>query len=621
MCGIYGTTKRFSSEIIMRKLDSMKFRGPNYQGFKTYNVSDSKCLTLGHVRLSILDLDGRSNQPFVYNERISVVFNGEIYNYESIKRDYLSDVSFRTSSDTEVLCAMYEKYGEKCVSFFNGMFAFVIYDKTKNILFGARDRMGKKPFYYYHTDDSFEFASQLTPILIDNEHSFAINSMARQFFLLDGYIPDPYSIFKEIRKLRAGQFFVMSMESYKMEINTYWDLFSNSCGLVAPKSYEEAKETVKGLLWDAVKIRLNADVPVGLFLSGGIDSSLTTAVTASMNKELTAFSIGFNDAKFNESEYAAQVAESLGVKFVSNKCEGDDMLREFQGITQYFDEPFADFSLIPTSLLAEKSRNNVTVALGGDGADEFFLGYYNHYADVLKRKRLFNIVPGQARKALFALLKHYPAGYHFNYIHYETVMDSYLSDGHYGHFYGAEKFDVLELSKHYPDRHLLDSNRGLLSFSDNDIKHYMNSCINTKADRATMRSSLELRSPLMDYRLAEYSRLLPEEYLVNKEMGGKRILKDILYEMVPRAILDRPKMGFSPPVAQWFRNELKDWLLDNIREASVNELIPELDARKIIKLRDDFLKGRRISGLTFFKLYMYIEWYKNYSQYSFKYEN
>ena len=340
---------------------------------------------------------------------------------------------------------------------------------------------------------------------------------------------------------------------------------------------------------------------------------MTTAVTASMNKNLTAYTIGFNDKKFNESDYAAQVADSLGVKFVSNKCEGDDMLREFQGIAQYFDEPFADFSLIPTSLLAEKSRGSVTVALGGDGADEFFLGYYDHYADVMKRERLFHFVPSQARKAAFSLIKHHPAGYHFNYIHYDTVMDSYLSDGHYGHFYGAEKYDILELANRYPDRKYLNKERGLMSFSDNDIKHYMNSCINTKADRATMRSSLELRSPLMDYRLAEYSRLLPVEYLVNKEYGGKRILKGILYEMVPKAILDRPKMGFSPPVAQWFHNELRGWLMDNLREEYLKEIIPELDSHKIMKLRDDFLRGKRISGLTFFKLYMYIEWYKNYS--------
>lgn len=610
MCGIYGTTKLYTREVIGRKMSSMRFRGPDHQGYKEYKLPQEKSLLLGHVRLSILDLDVRSNQPFDYNDDLSVVFNGEIYNYQTLKKQHLSHISFRTMSDTEVLCAMYEKYGNKCLQYLNGMFAFVIYDKKNNILFGARDRLGKKPFYYYFNNTCFEFASQLSPITIGNDKVFSISEKARQFFLFNGFIPDPYSIYNEIKKLEPSHFFTLNLYDFTMKIEKYWDIFSNSCHYEVPKSYMEAREFVKELLTDAVKIRLNADVPVGLFLSGGIDSSLTCAVASKINGNINAYTIGFDDTKFNESNYASQVANYLGIKFVTNKCEGNDMLRMFNNISAYFDEPFADFSMIPTCLLAEKSRQSVTVSLGGDGADEMFLGYYRHYSDIEKRKRVYSILPYSIRRTLFKALKKHPYGYHFRNIQYRSVYDSYICDGHYGHFYGAENYDYLSLANSLIDHGYFDNKRGVLSYSDNDIRYYLNSCINTKADRATMRSSLELRSPFMDYRIAEYSRLLPVDYLVDSKLGGKKILKDILYDIVPRDIMERPKMGFSPPIAQWYRNELKEYIVSNITEDTIQDMLPELKPKRVVQLRDEFLNGKRISGLMFFKIHIYQEWYK-----------
>ena len=612
MCGIYGTTKLYPSNVVNRKLNSMKFRGPDYQGIKTYELASGGTLTLGHVRLSILDLDNRSNQPFQYNDNIAVVFNGEIYNYNDLKSQYLSDVHFRTTSDTEVLCAMYEKFGYECVSYFNGMFAFVIYDKSHNILFGARDRLGKKPFYYHLTDNSFEFASQLTPISINND--FSIDVLARQFYLLYGYIPDPFCIYKEVRKLRAGQQFILNLADFQIKVDTYWDIFTNSCHFSAPKTYEEAREQVKELIFDAVKIRLNADVPVGLFLSGGIDSSLTSAVASKFNKNITAFTIGFDDPRFNESNFAAEVADSLGIRFITNKCEGHDMLKSFDNIMNYYDEPFADFSLIPTSLLAEKTREHVTVALGGDGADELFLGYFSHYFDVEQKDRKRRFIPPFLRTALFKTISCHPYGYLFSYLKNRSAVDIFLEEGRYGQFYGAELFDRNALAQSLPDNIYFNHNRGILKYSDNDIKYYLNSCINTKTDRATMRSSLELRSPLMDYRLAEYSRLLPLDYLYDKERGGKRILKDIVYEMVPQQILERPKAGFSPPINQWFREDLRYVLFEYFNERNLEEMLPDLDSKKILHLRDLFLKGTRISAQPFLKIYLYFLWYQTSSK-------
>ena len=219
MCGIYGTTFPYNREVIERKLELMKFRGPNYTGIKEFDVYPDIKLTLGHVRLSILDLDARSNQPFVYNNSISIVFNGEVYNYKELTEQYLSDVTLRTTSDTEVICAMYEKFGMDCVNYLNGMFAYVIYDKNKNILTGARDRLGKKPFYYWHTKEGFEFASQIKVIKYGND--LQIDELARKFYVLQGYIPDPYCIFKGVNKLRASEQFVYYLDSNELKISNH----------------------------------------------------------------------------------------------------------------------------------------------------------------------------------------------------------------------------------------------------------------------------------------------------------------------------------------------------------------------------------------------------------------
>lgn len=609
MCGIYGSTRLYSDDIVKQKLNYMKFRGPNHQEFQKIKKLNDEQIILGHVRLAILDLDKRSNQPFKYNENIVIVFNGEIYNYQELKHTYLGDVDFSTESDTEVICAMYEKFGKDCVKFFNGMFAFVIFDKQKNILVGARDRLGKKPFYYNLTAASFEFASQLNSIRFDN--NFTISQQSRKFYLLNGYIPDPYCICEEVSKLRAGQLFTLTLETYEMKIEQYWDIFSNSYGFEKPKCYSEAKEQLKDLLFDSVKIRLNADVPIGMFLSGGIDSSLSSAIISRLTNKIEAYTIGFNDPKYNESTYANDIANYLGIPIHIKYCEGKDMLDSFDNYCAFYDEPFADHSLIPTSYLVEQARKNVTVAIGGDGGDELFFGYYRYFG--LKKKKQFYNIPYSIRKNIYNIIKNIYNNHNINLLRYKTLEEAYLARGDYGFLFDTELFDIFELVKKLPDYHYLFNERGLLKYADYDIKHYLNNCINTKTDRASMRYSLELRSPLMDYRVAEYSRLLPYEYLYDNKLGGKKILKDILYEMVPRQLLDRPKTGFCAPVGNWFKNELKDLFIDRVSMDNLMIFIPELNSLKIIKLRDEFLKGINDSETTFFKIFSYIEWCLHYN--------
>ena len=609
MCGIFGTTRCYERSIIKKKLELMNFRGPDHTGMEVIRTQDGETLTLGHVRLSIIDLDSRSNQPFVYTDDISIVFNGEVYNFLELKKQYLRDVTLRTESDTEVICAMYEKYGLDSVKLFNGMFAFVIYDRRKNIMVGARDRLGKKPFYFWHEGRNFEFASQ--PKVIKYANDFHIDATARQFYLLQGVIPDPYSPFEEVKKLRAGECFTFNLASGKLDIQTYWDVDTNSCGFTAPKSYDEAKQMVKDLLFDAVRLRLNANVPVGTFLSGGIDSSLICAIVSKFNKDLCAYTAGFDNQQFDESHFAVDVARSLGVPIKVCPCTGDDLMKVFNDYITYFDEPFADDSLIPSSLVAEKARQDVTVILGGDGGDELFYGYPKY--EWTKARLHQYKKPYWLRKLFRPYFMHKGGEVEVMQSTQHDYADVYRSLGMFCYdMGGAEKFDRITLGKQQPDmKYLQNKQRGILAYSDYDMKTFMNA-VNQKVDRATMRCSMELRSPIMDYRVVEYSRLLPYAYMINGDLGLKRILKDILYEMVPRDLLDRPKRGFVPPTKDWFRGELKEELLDIVSHDNIKQLIPELDADKFIPLRNDFVKGKEINSRMLFTIYTYIMWYKTY---------
>ena len=608
MCGIYGTTLRYERQVVEHKLELMNFRGPNHTGIREFTPLPDVKLTLGHVRLSILDLDARSNQPFVFNDDISIVFNGEIYNYVELKRQYLGDVVLKTESDTEVICAMYEKFGPDCVSYFNGMFAYVIYDHKKNILVGARDRLGKKPFYYWHTAHGFEFASQIKVIQYGNKLN--IDELSRKFYVLQGYIPDPYCIYEGVKKLRAGQQLVYHLDSNQLDVKNYWNIFDNTCGFTAPKSFEEAKDTVKQLLLDSVRMRLRADVPVGIFLSGGIDSSLTSAIVSKINSNICAYTIGFDNPRYDESKYAKAVAESLGIPIKVSMCVGSEQQKIFDDYINYYDEPFCDPSMIPSSLVAQKAREDVTVVLGGDGGDELFFGY-EKYEYIMARLNQYK-KPYWLRKMAspYFLLK---KGHRdMVYATQRDYADVFRSEGIFVYdFGGAEKFDRLALARLLPDRDVFKKERGILAYTDYDMKFFMNA-VNQKVDRATMRCSLELRNPIMDYRIAEYSRLIPKEYMYTSDLKLKSILKSILYDFVPRRLLDREKQGFMPPTNDWFRGSLKAKLLDVVTEENVKCLLPELDAHKLIHLRDEFMDGKDMDARRFWAVYNYINWYNTY---------
>ncbi|WP_417370873.1 asparagine synthase (glutamine-hydrolyzing) [Gelidibacter japonicus] len=577
MCGIYGTTLQYSETQVKDKLARTDFRGPDQMGLETYKA-DSYSVTFGHNRLSIIDLDARSNQPFSYQNEIEIVFNGEIFNFQAIK-DVLhkKGYTFRTTSDTEVICAAYLEYGENCVSHFNGMFAFVIFDKNKQEFFGARDRLGQKPFYYYHNGTNFEFASQVSSIQLHHKN-LSISKKAIEAYLTWETIPDPLSIFNEVKKLLPGKIFRFNLKSGEFTTKTYWDIDYHGTKKFNG-TYEEAKTELTSILSDAVKIRLFADVPVGVFLSGGIDSSLVTALaTKASSTKVKTFSVKFNEKGFDESIYAKQVADHLQTEHNIIECnynEGLDLIKNFH---HYYDEPFADSSAIPSMLLAKHTKKQVTVALSGDAGDESFLGYHRY--DWINKGSYFLKIPYPIRLIL-SRITHLAPHYKFKIISElmksKNANTAYLdSAGHdftwINSTYNSKEVDEL--------KYLMHNNKNLLErVSDFDIKTYLNWDINTKVDRATMAYSLEARAPLMDYRVVEFARSLPTEYKF-KGKNKKRILKDILYNYAPKELFDRPKAGFTMPFEKWFREDLKEYVLEELSPEGLKQ-IPSININKV----------------------------------------
>lgn len=605
MCGIYGSTLVYSEKEVKEKLSRTSFRGPDQMGLNFYNRYKTN-ISFGHNRLSIIDLDPRSNQPLSYQDKIEIVFNGEIYNFQDIKSVLIKKgYFFKTSSDTEVICAAYLEYGEKCVEKFNGMFAFVIYDKLNNILFGARDRLGQKPFYYYHNGTEFEFASQISSIQLHHTN-LSICENAISSYLTWGSIPEPLSIFNEVKKLLPGHKFKFQINTGDLKIQKYWDIDYGGDNRFEG-SYDDAKSELKKLLLDAVKIRMFADVPVGVFLSGGVDSSLIAAMASnSMDSDVKTFSVKFNSKGFDESIYAQKVADHLRTNHNIIECNYNEGLDLIDNFSYYYDEPFADSSAIPSMLLAKHTKKQVTVAISGDAGDENFLGYHRY--NWIRQGSQFMNIPYPLRLLLSKitnLAPNYRLKIIANYMSYKSINDVFLdskmnkSSHRIKKNHDPEKVDEL--------KYLLHNNKNLLErASDFDIKTYLNWDINTKVDRATMAYSLEARSPLMDYRIVDFARSLPTEF---KFKGGnqKRILKDVLYEYVPKEIFDRPKAGFSIPFRLWFKNELKDFVLSELSPTSLDN-IPLIKPSFVSKKINEHMTGKANNYPLIWRLLILKQW-------------
>ncbi|WP_178985258.1 asparagine synthase (glutamine-hydrolyzing) [Winogradskyella helgolandensis] len=598
MCGIYLTNIPYEEGIIEKKLESISFRGPDYTGIQKINN-----LTFGHLRLSILDLDPRSNQPMSY-ENLSLVFNGEIYNYQTVKTE-LKDLGylFKTESDTEVLLIGYKHWGKEVLDKINGMFAFSIYDALTNKLFSARDRLGVKPFYYYWHKGELELCSQIRPLLKDKN----INDEAISIYLDTDFIPSPYTIAENVFKLPPGNYMEIDFKTSQLTIYEYWNLKETK---IKDISYEDAKNELHDLLKDAVKIRLQSDVPIGSFLSGGIDSSLVSSIATNVSPtKISTFSIGFDDPIYDESKIAEQFAKIIDSNHTTTICRPSDIMELIPKLTEVYDEPFGDSSALPSLLLNKVTKQYVTVALSGDGGDESFIGY-DHFDSLIKNRKIMDI-PYGIRKfiANSGMLKLFG----FNTHRINNALNTKSRNDFIENIFSRKGFLLKEKRQDwmkYYQGYKTWSDIFLQKAADLNIKLWLENDSNVKVDRASMAYSVEVRSPFLDYRVIEYARTLPMHYKYEKGRQ-KKILRDILKEYIPEEVFNQPKRGFAVPIGNWMRKELREEFDLALNDDFLNR-VPNLNVKKFKGLYRDHMSEKADHRVYIWKLFVLSKWYEEF---------
>ncbi|WP_309043341.1 asparagine synthase (glutamine-hydrolyzing) [Marinobacter sediminicola] len=526
---------------------------------------------LVHRRLSILDLSDAGTQPMVSTSgRYVIAYNGEIYNFQELRDDLVSQGhSFRTRTDTEVLLALYEIHGPDCLQLLNGMFALAIWDRSARKLFLARDRLGKKPLYFYEANGQFVFASELKALTPAPFVKTELRHDAIKDFFAYQYVPDPKTIYKNVHKLAPGYW--LETDGTHTHQQQYWDV---SFGSPSNASLDELQDGLYNLIDDAVRLRMVSDVPLGAFLSGGIDSSAVVGLMAGhTSTPVTTCAIGFDSKRFDEVHWAKKVAQQFKTDHHEFTVK-DNVADSLASIARFFDEPFADPSFVPTYFVSQLARQKVTVALAGDGGDENFAGYSKYYTDHVENRLrgLFpagirhNLFPGLARlaglinsgptrkaKSLLGTLALDPdeAFYITNSFFRRDVWND-LVTGELKR--ETQDYDPAEITRaHYKNA---DTDDHLSSILYTDIKTYLPGDILVKVDRMSMANSLETRAPLLDYRVVEYAAQIPSALKLNGK-EKKYILKKAFERMLPEDILYRKKMGFSVPLAHWLRHELR----------------------------------------------------------------
>jgi len=625
MCGIAGIIST-REPVIDRKVlkdmsDAIISRGPDDEGF----YFDSH-VGLAHRRLSIIDLES-GHQPMTTGDgRYTIIFNGEIYNFLEIRKRLIKDgVVFKTNSDTEVLLELFARQGKSCLKELNGMFAFAIWDKTNQQLFAARDRMGKKPFYYALIQNTFIFASEIKALLKHPLIHKRINSQGLHHFFTYEYVPAPYSIIEGVAKLPQAH--CLSLDSGQLQIERYWN---HSFDMPCDDDEQMATNKLVDLLDQAVQYRLIADVPVGVFLSGGIDSSTIVAMIArhKPGKDIKTFSINFKESSYDESLYSSTVAKKFKTDHYQETLTASTMLDIFPEVTSYMDEPFADGSILPTYLLSRFTRKYVTVALGGDGADELFAGYPTFFAN--RVAHIYQKFPSLFRKAAHGMAKLLPtsdknmsldfkARQFLSGADYEGILKNQMwlaacnleeqKQLFHPNFYAkVRETDPLDLVR--KEMSLCDSKMTgdqLLYFYQ---KFYLCDDILVKTDRASMAHSLEVRAPFLDPKVVEYVTSLPYSYKL-KGVTTKYILKKAVNRMLPAMITQRSKKGFGIPIAGWLKKELKPMMLDSLNKRRI-ETDGIFNWDFVNRLMQQHLQGKRNNRKQLFALLMLHFWMDRY---------
>lgn len=606
---------------------ALEKRGPDFQ-----DIYLDEWVALGHRRLSIIDTSSVANQPmWDESKRYCIIFNGEIFNYQELKQTLVAKgVSFTTQSDTEVLLKLYIQEKENCLPKLNGFFAFCVYDKQEQQFFVARDRYGIKPLLYVHDEDKFLFASEMKAILqygIEKE----IDSTALHTYLQLNYIPAPRTVFKSVKKLMPGHF--AKIEKGRLTIAQYYQIPTNST-TASTLSYTDAKEKLKELLESSVQRRLVADVPLGSFLSGGIDSSVVTGLASRHKKNLHTFSIGFRDEKFfDETEYATLVAKHFNTEHTVFSLTNADLYQHVSSILDYIDEPFADSSAINVYILSKETRKHATVALSGDGADELLAGYNKHAAFYrtlhpgVKEKAVASLLPvwralPKSRSGTLGnkvrQLQRFAEGMalsnqerYWRWAGYATELEalSLLSD--------ASKEKVMEEEYTSFKGELLKTISAQSSINEmllTDTQLVLPNDMLTKVDLMSMANSLEVRVPFLDVEVVNFIFSLPDDYKINSSIR-KRILQDAFRDVLPEKLYNRPKKGFEVPLLKWFQQEMRSLIADDLLSKKFIEEQGVFNYAEIEKLKKQLFSANpadvhaRIWGLVVFQW-----WWKKYGK-------
>ncbi|HPG29683.1 MAG TPA: asparagine synthase (glutamine-hydrolyzing) [bacterium] len=627
MCGICGLieiqNRTPEKKTLLKMTDVIEHRGPDDSGiFIRNNVG------FGHRRLSILDLSEAGRQPFISEDKEKIlVFNGEIYNFLELKKNLESKgIKFYSNCDTEVLLKTYETFGIGCLGLLRGMFSFAIYDFKNETLFAARDRLGKKPFYYSMQNGVFYFASEIKSILQDSRFIRKPDFEAIHHYLSFKYVPHPFSAFEDVKKLPHGHYLIY--QNGKIKIEKYWDaLFKKE--KISDINY--IKSELKRLLTESVKLRMISDVPLGAFLSGGIDSNIIVGLMSELSPvPVKTFSIGFEEKRFNESHFAEQVAKRFNTDHHTFIVKSD-IINDMEKLVWHYNEPFADTSMLPTFYLSRETRKYVTVALSGDAGDENFAGYLRYLG--FKLGSMFEFIPEKIRKSIFGtMLKMIPASSKqqtkYNKFYrlieaagnnkidrYMPMIEDFNSILKKKFYTGAfsEKIRGIE-SKKIIEKYFCEMNEdagaddiGRLLYTD--LNTYLPDDIMTKVDIASMAVSLECRAPFMDHLVVEFASSIPSS-LKLKCRNAKYILKETFKDYIPSNLINREKMGFTVPISEWFRKDLKNYMNDLISEKFYKRNI--FDKTQIERMKKAHLECREEHGYKLWNLVCLELWFRKF---------
>lgn len=615
MCGICGflTSRPISAALLERMNAQMAHRGPDDAGVYLGALGGVN-LGIAHRRLSVLDVSALGHQPMFSEDRtVAIVYNGEIYNYRRMKKELQRiGYAFKGNCDTEVLLAAYREWGISFVSKCNGMFAFALVDFRTETVYFARDRLGQKPLYYYRRGGDFVFASELKPIMAFDGFEKKVRRDLLSRYLHHGYIAAPDTVFENTYKLLPGH--VATWHAGKLKEAPYWDLLERRETLLrsAPPSYGEARATLKALIEDAVRARMIADVPLGAFLSGGVDSTLITAVAQSVSdRPVSTYTIGFSEDGYNEAPFAGEVAAHLKTDHHELYVDRANALEVLNDFVSYFDEPLADSSQIPTMLVSKFAREKLTVVLSGDAGDELFCGYsvYDKIYKLQHRAALIRLLSPLMRSHAKRLLPHSLLTAQQALTLCREAPAQFITEDVLCAARSLVLPDDLDCQKtvwYAREQSIpaedLQERRTLL-----DMLTYLPDDIMAKVDRASMRYSLEARSPLLDYRVVEYALALPQAYKY-KNRVKKYILKDILSDYVPRALFARAKQGFAIPIAEYLRESGAEFLkaqqnADTLAEQGLFS-VPEAQA-----LVTRFLDRQPVNERILWHYFVFQQWY------------